>query len=246
MVASPGEPSPDRAAAKGAEHARRTTKALLADPEKRVLTWIAARLPRWVLPDHLSLLALVGAAMIAACYMLSNIRAGWLWGANFGLFVHWLGDSLDGTLARHRKIERPKYGFYVDHLADALATVAIGVGLGVSPFMLLSVGFGIVIGYLVLSINVYLETIVRGQFRFGYGVIGPTEARILLILLNTIAVFTPPLDFSVTFFGRTVGLTFFDVLGTLGALGMILMLARRAIRNLRELAQLEPANRRRE
>ena len=238
--------SPSRGSHRGAENARRTTKALLADPEKRLLVWVAARLPRWVLPDHLSLLALAGAVIITGCYALSNLRESWLWGANFGLFVHWLGDSLDGTLARHRRIERPKYGFYVDHLADALATVAIGIGLGVSPFMLLSVGFAIVIGYLVLSINVYLETIVHGQFRFGYGVIGPTEARILLIILNTIALFTRPLDFSVTFFGRTVGLTIFDVLGALGALGMVAMLARRAVRNLRLLAELEPANRPRE
>ena len=95
-------------------------------------------------------------------------------------------------------------------------------------------------------INVYLETIVQGQFRFGYGVIGPTEARILLIIVNTIALFTRPLDFSVTAFGRTVGLTIFDVLGALGALGMVAMLARRAVRNLRLLAELEPANRPRE
>lgn len=229
-----------------AEKSERTTKALLATAEKRVLVWIAARLPEWILPDHLSLLALFGAVVIAACYALSNIGEAWLWGASAGLVIHWLGDSLDGTLARYRKIERPKYGFYVDHLADALATVAIGIGLGVSPFMLLSVGFAIVIGYLVLSINVYLETIVHGQFRFGYGVIGPTEARIVLILVNTIAIFTAPLEFSVTYFGRTVGLTAFDVIGAAGALGMVAMLARRAVRNLRILTELEPANRRRE
>jgi phosphatidylglycerophosphate synthase len=237
---------PSRSANPGAEQARRTTKALLADPEKRILGRLAPRLPRWTLPDHLTLLALAGAGIIAAGYMLSNVHPGWLWLANAGLVVHWFGDSLDGTLARLRRIERPKYGFYVDHLADALTTVAVGIGLGVSPFMLLSVGFAIVIGYLVLSINVYLETIVRGEFRFGYGVIGPTEARILLIGLNSYAIYARPLGFTMTFFGRPIGMTLFDVLGTLGAIAMIAMLARRGIRNLRLLAELEPANRRRD
>ena len=86
-----------------------------------------------------------------------------------------------------RRIQRPRYGFYLDHLTDAYSTVAIGLGLGLSPYMLLSVGLAIVIGYLVLSINVYLETHVMGEFRYGYGVVGPTEARLVLVALNTLA-----------------------------------------------------------
>lgn len=221
----------------GAE-ARRTTKSPLYGPEKWLLTRIAARLPRSVLPDHLSILGLLAAAWIGASYLLSNHDPAWLWGASAGLVVHWFADSLDGTLARVRRIERPRYGFYVDHLGDAFATAAIGLGLGLSPYMLLSVGFAIVIAYLVLSINVYLETLVVAQFRFGYGILGPTEVRILLILLNGIALGAGPIPFQVL----GVGATIFDAAGVAVALAMFGMLLRRTVRNLRILAKLEPAN----
>jgi len=222
---------------KGAE-AKRWTKSPLAEPEKRVLRAIAVRLPRWILPDHLSILALVSAAGIAAAYALANRDPAWLWAASAGLVLHWLGDSMDGTLARVRHIERPRYGFYVDHLADAISTVALGLGLGFSPYMLLAVGLAIVVGYLVLSINVYLETLVVEQFRLGYGIMGPTEARILLIVLNTVALVAGPIPFRLVGVGATV----FDVAGVLAAVGMVLMLLRRIGRNLRNLSVEEPPN----
>ena len=111
---------------------------LLARPEARVLDWLARRLPARVLPDHLTVLALLSALGIAAAYVLSNGDRGWLWAASALLVVHWLGDSLDGTLARVRRIERPTYGYYLDHLADAIATAVIGIGLGLSPYLLLA------------------------------------------------------------------------------------------------------------
>ena len=101
----------------------------------------------------------------------------WLWVASALLVVQWLGDSLDGTLARVRGIQRPKYGYYLDHLVDAISTAAIGIGLGLSPYMLLSVGTLIVVAYLILSINVYLESFALGRFSLGYGYLGPTEIR---------------------------------------------------------------------
>jgi phosphatidylglycerophosphate synthase len=221
---------------KSAAQAERTSRALLATAERWALTRIAARLPGWVLPDHLTVLALVAAVLITAAYALSNRDPAWLWLASAGLVVHWFGDSLDGTLARVRKIQRPRYGFYVDHLADAFSTVCIGLGLGFSPYMLLSVGLAVVVAYLVLSINVYLETITQSQFRFGYGIIGPTEARLALIGLNTLAVLVGPLPFEVLGVGATV----FDLLGVLGAISMLAMLLRRAVRNLRSLGAEEP------
>jgi phosphatidylglycerophosphate synthase len=210
--------------------------------EQWVLPRIAARLPAWVLPDHLTGLGILAAAIIPVTYMLSGRDPWLLWITNLAIVLHWLGDSLDGTLARQRKIERPRYGFYLDHLTDAFSTVAIGLGLGFSPFMLLSVGLAIVIAYLVLSINVYLETYVFGKFRYGYGVIGPTEARLLLIGLNILALTLGPLPFEIA----GVGLTIFDVFGMAAALTMAGLLLSRAIRNLRQLAELEPANTRRD
>jgi phosphatidylglycerophosphate synthase len=206
--------------------------------EQWFLPRVAARLPGWVLPDHLTVLGLLAATGIALAYLASNRDLAWLWAANGFLVVHWFGDSLDGTLARVRRIQRPRYGFYLDHIADAYATTAIGLGLGWSPFMLLGVALAIVVAYLVLSINVYLETYVFGKFRYGYGILGPTEARILLIGLNLIVLLVGPLEFTV----RGIEATVFDVAGAIGCLGMAALLTTRVGRNLRALAKLEPAN----
>jgi archaetidylinositol phosphate synthase len=206
---------------------------LLARPEARVLEWVARRLPRWVMPDHLTALGVLAALGIAAAYLLSNQDPVWLWAASGLLVVHWLGDSLDGTLARVRKTERPRYGYYLDHLVDAIATAIIGIGLGLSPYMLLATGLVLVIAYLVLSINTYLETHALGVFSLGYGRLGPTEARVGLIALNTaLALGVAPV---------VAGLSVLDVavLGVAGA--MIVALVVRAFRNLRELARLEPS-----
>lgn len=216
--------------------AERQATFVLTRFERWALPRIAASLPRWVVPDHLTALGVLGATLIAAGYCLSNRNAAWLWLSNVGLVIHWFGDSLDGTLARVRRIERPRYGFYLDHLTDAYSTTVIGLGLGFSPYMLLAVGLAIVIGYLVLSINVYLETHVFGKFRYGYGVLGPTEARVLLIVLNLVALLIGPLRFR----EFHLGLTPFDVLGILAALSMAGLLMRRVVRNLRDLARDEP------
>ena len=222
---------------KSAVH-QRTSQFLLAGFEKRVLPWLAARLPSWVLPDHLTLLGLLASTFIAIAYMLSNQDARWLWAVSAALVVQWFGDSLDGNLARYRKIERPRYGYYLDHLTDAYSTLAIGLGLGLSPYMVLAVGLAIVTSYLILSINVYLETYVFGEFSFSYGKLGPTEVRVLLILLNAAAYFVGAWQFQ----WLGVDLTAFDIAGALIALGMLVLLLGRARGNLRKLAALEPAN----
>jgi archaetidylinositol phosphate synthase len=210
---------------------------LLAHPEARVLEWIARRLPAWVMPDHLTVLGVLAALGIAGAYALSNRDPVWLWAASGLLVVHWLGDSLDGTLARVRRTERPRYGYYLDHLVDAVATALIGLGLGLSPYMLLSVGLVIVIAYLVLSINIYLETQALGVFSLGYGRLGPTEARLGLIGVNALlALGVAP---AVSVLGNGVGVL--DVAGLAVAAGMLVALAVRAMGNLRELAAREPA-----
>lgn len=218
-------------------NASREPNFLLARAEKRALRWIAARLPRRILPDDMTALGVIAALGICAAYLLSNESSAWLWAASALLVVHWLGDSLDGTLARVRGIQRPRYGYYLDHLVDAVSTAAIGIGLGLSPHMLLSVGALIVVAYLVLSINVYLESQAFGRFSIGYGLIGPTEVRLLLIALNTALALGFAMDFTV--FGTT--LTALDLGGATIAATMLALLAGRARRNLRELALAEPA-----
>jgi archaetidylinositol phosphate synthase len=222
--------------------AQREPAFLLAHFEKRILPRLAVSLPAWVLPDHLTLLGVLAALGIGAGYVLANRDPAWLWAVNALLVVHWLADSLDGTLARVRRIERPRYGYYLDHLTDAFSTFAIGLGLGLSPYMLLATGLAIVIAYLALSINVYLEANVFGVFRLGYGHVGPTEARAVLFIVNALLVAGVPLGFRL----RGLILTPLDLVGMLAALAMAALLAARVARNLRALARAEPAGRRRD
>ena len=217
--------------------ATREPNFLLAKVEKRALQGIARRLPRWVLPDDLNALGVAAALGICAAYQLTNESKHWLWVASALLVVHWFGDSLDGTLARVRKIERPRYGYYLDHLVDAISTALIGIGLGLSPYMLLAIGTLIVVAYLILSINVYLESQALGRFSIGYGLFGPTELRILLIALNTALALGLVSRFELL--GNP--LTLLDLVGLGLAAGMVVLLAARAHRNLRELARSEPA-----
>ena len=167
------------------ETAKREMTFLLAEPERRLLRWIAARLPSRIKPDHLTALGVLGAMLVGVSYALAGGHAGWLWLASGGLFVNWVGDSLDGTLARVRMIERPKYGYYIDHMVDAFNTAVIGIGIGLSPYVSLPIAMGLVILYLCLSINVYLESSVFGLFELGFGIFGPTEVRLLLVIVNT-------------------------------------------------------------
>ena len=200
---------------------------LLARPEQRLLEAVARRLPAWVRPDHLTGLALAAAVAfaVAAATGRFGIAAGLL-------VVHWLGDSLDGTLARVRKAERPRYGYYLDHLADAVATALIGLGLGLSAHMHLWTGLVLVVAYLALSINSYLETQALGRFSLGYGRLGPTEARIGLIALLLAA--AAGVSVSVA------GLMLLDLVALGAAAVMGVAFLTRAAGNLRVLAQREP------
>ena len=204
---------------------------LLAGPERRLLRAIARRLPRAISSDHLTALGVLGATAAGIAYALSAAHAAWLLAASAALVINWLGDSLDGTLARVRHTERPRYGYYLDHIVDAYSTAAIGIGLGLSPYCSLGIALGLVVVYLALSINVYLESVVFGAFRLGYGRLGPTEVRLILIVVNT-ALFLLPPALPVRFIA--------DGVLAAAALGMVSLLAVRFVRNLRVLGNLEP------
>jgi len=221
------------------ETAKRQMTFLTAEPERRVLRWIAARLPRAWMPDHLTAIGVLGAFTVAAGYALSPRHPGWLWLASLGLFLNWFGDSLDGTLARVRQIERPKYGYYLDHMVDAINTAIIGAGIGLSPYVSLPIAMLLVILYLCLSINVYLESSVFGQFDLGFGIFGPTEVRILLVLANA-GLFTGALWADLT--GAEVLRIANIVFGLVCALMLYTVLARFRI-NLIRLTRLEPPRR---
>ena len=165
--------------------AQREMTFLLAGIEQRVLQRIAAHVPRSLRSNHLTVLGTLGAVGAGTAYALTRYHPAWLWVASLMLGVNWLGDSLDGTLARVRGTQRPKYGYYLDHVVDAFSTAVIGLGIGLSPYVNLGLALGLVVVYLALSINVYLESSVFGVFKISYGRIGPTEVRLLLVILNT-------------------------------------------------------------
>jgi phosphatidylglycerophosphate synthase len=141
------------------------------DQEKRLLVWMAERLPAWVMPDTLTIVGVIGAFVTFGGYALSNLHPAYLWLATFGFVINWFGDSLDGTLARVRKIERPVYGFYVDHATDAFVEILIFLGVGVSPFVQFELACLALIGYFLLSV---LVCALRGELR-SRTASGPTE-----------------------------------------------------------------------
>ncbi|HEX9726881.1 MAG TPA: CDP-alcohol phosphatidyltransferase family protein [Gemmatimonadales bacterium] len=221
------------------ETAKREMTFLLAVPERKLLHWMAARLPRAMRPNHLTLIGVAGSVGVAVGYYLATRHPAWLWLSSGMLLVNWFGDSLDGTLARVRKVERPKYGYYIDHMVDAFTTAAIGSGVGLSPYVSLDLALVLVVIYLALSINIYLESSVFGVFEISYGIFGPTEVRLLLILANTVLVGAG------TWFG--VAPTAVARVADWAVAGLcVVMCATLAIRfgkNLTRLARLEPQRR---
>jgi archaetidylinositol phosphate synthase len=196
----------------------RVQESWLAALERRTLFWLAARTPNRINPDHLTILGLVAQIGAGACYALAAYNRYALLGVIACLALNWLGDSLDGTLARVRQRLRPRYGFYVDHMVDTFGAVALMGGLALSGFMHPVIAIGLLIAFLMLSIQSYLATHVLGEFRLSFWRFGPTELRILLAIGN-IALFWRP---DVHVFGSKYRL--FDVGGAIGLAGMALML----------------------
>ena len=163
---------------------QRVNDILLGPLERPALKWLAAHLPAWVMPDTCTLIGVLGALVIMVSYALSMIDRNFLWLASLGFVINWFGDSLDGTLARYRHIERPVYGFFVDHMVDAVNEVMIFLGLGMTPYIRFNIACLTLIAYLLLSVLVFVRTCVMGEFKISYGKLGPTEIRALAILLN--------------------------------------------------------------
>ncbi|HLH32562.1 MAG TPA: CDP-alcohol phosphatidyltransferase family protein [Terriglobia bacterium] len=162
--------------------ATRMQESLLAPLEKRVLIAMAERMPRQINSDHLTLLGFIGMALAGACYVYSRRYPPALIGAAVCLGLNWLGDSLDGTLARVRNRQRPRYGFYVDHVVDAFGALFLIGGLGLSGYMTGTMALMLIIAYFLLSIELYLATYAVGIFRLSFGIFGPTELRIVVAL----------------------------------------------------------------
>ena len=183
---------------------------LLGPLERPALAWLAAHMPAWVTSDSLTVLGFLGSLLIFFSYWLTRLDRNFLWLASLGFLINWFGDSLDGTLARHRKIERPHYGFYIDHVIDAVAEMLIFLGIGLSPYVDFRLACLGLIVYMLVSILVYIMTITSGFFRISAGKIGPTEIRLIAILTNMVVYFigNPSLNFpmgSVTLYNLVLG-----------------------------------------
>ena len=167
----------------------RINNTVLSFLERPILQFLAKRMPLWVNPDVLTVLGLSAALLAGSSYFLTNFNRNFLWLASFGLIMNWFGDSLDGTLARYRNIERPRYGFFLDHIVDCISEIFIILGIGLSPFVDYKLASLVLVGYLSFSILIYITTYVEGVFKISYGKMGPTEIRVIAILANTIVYF---------------------------------------------------------
>ncbi len=207
---------------------------ILAPAEKKTLIRIAERLPRWIHSDHLTFLGFLGMVLTGASYPLSAWTPLAPLLATFFLAVNWFGDSLDGTLARVRNRQRPRYGFYVDHAVDTIGILFLLAGLAISGYMSLWVAAGFLIAYYILCIEIYLSAATLGQFKLSFGLLGPTELRILLAIGNFALVLCP----KVHLFGRELNL--FDLGGVPGIAILMILALHSMIRRSVQLYRLEP------
>ena len=213
------------------QEAKREQQSFLAPLEKRCLIWLAQHAPAWVNSDHLTLLGFAGQIATGVCYALAGRDRRMLLAAIFCLVLNWFGDSLDGTLARVRQQQRPRYGFYVDHMIDSIGAVTMMGGLALSGYMHPLIAIGLLIAFLLLSVQSYLATYALGEFHLSMWHFGPTELRVLLIIGN-LALFRWPW----VIHGRY---RLFDIGGAIGLAGMVLMLIVATLKNTARLYRQE-------
>jgi phosphatidylglycerophosphate synthase len=214
--------------------ARRVNLALTASIEKRALQWMAERAPKWLSSDQLTVLGLGAQIGAGICYAAARVDRYALLLVIVCLVLNWFGDSMDGTLARVRQQQRPRYGFYVDHIVDVFGSIALMCGLGCSGFLHWQTAIAMLVAFLLLSSESYLATYTLSCFQLSQGIFGPTEIRILLIAGNLALLHSP---YS-TLFGHKMLL--FDLGGTIAAIGMFLMAILITVRHTAQLYRQEP------
>jgi archaetidylinositol phosphate synthase len=212
-------------------NAVRIQQSLLAGPEKRLLTWIAQHIPSWITSDHFTVLGFLAQILAGLFYTLARWNRSSLLAVVFCLALNWLGDSLDGTLARVREQQRPAYGFYVDHMIDSLGALCLMTGLALSSYMHPHLAIALLVVFLLLSIQSYLAAYTLGEFHLSFWRFGPTELRLLLAIGNIALLFHPMI-----WHGHY---RLFDIGGAIGLIGMITMLLFFTAKNTHRLYQQE-------
>lgn len=225
------------------EQAKRIQTSILNAAEKKVLVWLAERQPKWMTSDILTFIGVLGAIIVAVGYALSNYNINWLWFSTFGFFVNWYGDSLDGTLARVRGTQRPIYGFYLDHNIDGITIALMCIGAGLSKLLNLYIAMGVLVVYLLLSISVYINSHLKGEFKLTYAGMGPTEFRLIIMIVNTLFIFIAPLrEFSTEFsvLGTSVCFGAFDFIGCALLLILLVIHIHNFVNDAKGYAKIDP------
>lgn len=166
--------------------ATRIQTSVLNSLEHRLLVWLAARMPKWVNSDMLTIVGTLGAFLIGLGYALTAKNVNWLWLSTFGLLVNWYGDSLDGNLARYRHKQRPVYGYYLDHTMDVINESMMFFGAGLAPFFDMRLTLSAFVLYLLMTLNVSMNAHLKSEFKLSYFKLGPTEFRIIIAVANTV------------------------------------------------------------
>ena len=225
------------------EQSTRIQTSVLNSLEKKVLVRMAKMQPRWMTSDILTFIGIVGSVIVAVGYALSNYDISWLWLASFGFVVNWYGDSLDGTLARVRNTQRPIYGFYLDHCVDGLTMAVMCIGAGLSEMLNLYIAMAVLVAYLLLSISVYINAHLKGEFKLTFAGMGPTEFRLIMIIVNTLFIYVAPLrDFTTSFncLGTEVVFGSFDYVGLVILLILSVIYLHNFVGDAKGYAKMDP------
>ena len=225
------------------EQSTRIQTSVLNALEKKILVRMAKMQPRWMTSDILTFIGIVGSVIVAAGYALSNYDISWLWLASFGFVVNWYGDSLDGTLARVRSTQRPIYGFYLDHCVDGLTMAVMCIGAGLSEMLNLYIAMAVLVAYLLLSISVYINAHLKGEFKLTFAGMGPTEFRLIMIIVNTLFIYVAPLrDFTTSFncLGTEVVFGSFDYVGLVILLILSVIYLHNFVGDAKGYAKIDP------
>ncbi len=225
------------------ENAVRVQTSLLNGLEKKALVFLAKHQPSWVTSDMLTAFGFVGSLVIFSGFVLANINLHWLWLTVVGLFINWYGDSLDGTLARVRKTQRPIYGFFLDHNMDAINEGLMFIGAGLSPLFDLSLAVLCYAAYMVLSAYVYINAHLKNEFKLTYAALGPTEFRVIVMALSLCYLYIEPLQgklHTFTVFGQTLSFGIYDYIALAIWLILTLMFLVSFYKDARYYAKIDP------
>ena len=225
------------------EHSERIQTSLPNGVEKKALTWLAWHQPKGMTSDLLTLIGFFGSVIIALGYTLANGNLAWIWLASLGFVINWYGDSLDGTFARVHNQQRKTYGFFIDHNVDCINESLMFIGIGLSPMMNMNIALLVLSAYLIISIYVYISAHLKNEFKLTYAKMGPTELRIIVIIVNTLYFFVKPFQdyrLTISFFGNEQHFGIMDYVGAALFIALVIVYLQSLFKDAREYAKQDP------